>query len=570
MTLGMRLGLVTLVAQAPGSESSSHTGVIVGQVVDAISRRPVADAIVTINMNSRAPDERLGARAASAPLSVMTDDEGRFVLRDLAPGIASITASKSGWLAGAYGRVRPNGSSSSLTLTEHARVRDVEILLWRPAAISGTTRDERGEPMIGASVRALKRVMSGGRQKFVTIAQAQTDDRGAYRFGLLPPAKYIVALTPGHDPSTTTPGLAGLTTWVHRTTFFPNASRSADATVLDLAPDDDRTGVDLQAVTVRAVSVGGRVRGPSGPVANAIPSLMPDDDATDIPTFAGSISVFYDGTFRYFGVPPGQYILSFTREAGAPSQAPLPLSFNRLPSALSASEALWGALPLSVGDTDVTDLTFDLVRPPRVSGIVRFQGPLPAPGPAPPIRLLLEPADGHAKANQLAVVLEARDQEFAGAAPPGRYVVRTETSAAWKLESAMLGGRDVSDTALDIRGDEVAGLVVTLARDLPEITGSISGVSSAVTVVFFPADVEQWRDYGSSPRRLRLVRADASGIYRSGPLPPGAYFVAAIPEERAPEELDPDTLTSLARVATRVDLGRTGVRDLQLPVRQWR
>ncbi len=72
-----------------------------------------------------------------------------------------------------------------MTLDDNERVTDVVIRMWKHGVISGTVRDERGDPMVGVSVRVLRRATGG---RLASVLQTQTDDRGAYRMAALPRA----------------------------------------------------------------------------------------------------------------------------------------------------------------------------------------------------------------------------------------------------------------------------------------------------------------------------------------------------------------------------------------------
>ena len=73
-------------AQTPAPQA--RDGVITGQVVDAVSGRPVGAAIVSISGAGRAPPaaavDGLGSRSG-AP-RILTGSDGRFVFRDLPAG----------------------------------------------------------------------------------------------------------------------------------------------------------------------------------------------------------------------------------------------------------------------------------------------------------------------------------------------------------------------------------------------------------------------------------------------------------------------------------------------------
>lgn len=211
------LGVFALQAGAPQLPPPPATGLIVGQVIDGSTGRPVSGAIVSI-----AGGARPGAAAAALELETqlrlaelglvggragpgaalqptMTDTDGRFVYRDLARGNYSVSATLPGHVPGTYGRRRPEGPGRQLELGENERVTDVVVRVWKYASISGTIVDESGEPAVGLSVRTMRRVPSGGRRRWSPTGTATTDDRGMYRIATLVPGDYIVAL-----PSTVT------------------------------------------------------------------------------------------------------------------------------------------------------------------------------------------------------------------------------------------------------------------------------------------------------------------------------------------------------------------------------
>jgi hypothetical protein len=72
-------------------------------------------------------------------------------------------------------------------------------------------------------------------------------------------------------------------------------------------------------------------------------------------------------------------------------------------------------------------------------------------------------------------------------------------------------------------------------------------------VIVFPAD-RSTADVWASPRLVRHVRVDRTGSFVVTGLPPGGYFVAAIPDEMADGWQAAAFLESLSRVATRVEI----------------
>lgn len=97
---------------------------------------------------------------------VLTDANGRYVFTGLPPGRYNVGARKLGYFDGLLGdpspRLGPSPISNGvgditkrLILREDEWLLDATIALWRPGAIDGVVRDDRGEPVVGRYVRVL-------------------------------------------------------------------------------------------------------------------------------------------------------------------------------------------------------------------------------------------------------------------------------------------------------------------------------------------------------------------------------------------------------------------------------
>jgi hypothetical protein len=347
--------------QQPGS------GLILGRVVDAASGRPVAGAVVS-----------LAGGGTSSPRA-MTNANGQFVFRKLPKGRFNLTATKPGYVEGAYGRRRPGGTTRSVELDDGQRVGDIAIMVWRRAAIAGTVTDEAGEPVIGVNLNIYSRRYTAGHRRFVSSGVASTDDRGMYRFAALAPGDYIVAFVsrqvsmppdvielmrnppaptdtkaqeinrermslgafispPGFPqsmqvgpvigavdaavPPPPTGDAANAQIFMYPTLFFPNSPSAARAGVITVQSGQERDGVDLSLRPVRAARVTGAVIGPDGPMANIGVHVAPsgDEEMTDIESAATMTDG--DGNFTVPAVVAGQYVVKASRIPRPPATPP--------------------------------------------------------------------------------------------------------------------------------------------------------------------------------------------------------------------------------------------------------
>ena len=583
--------LFALAAQA--QVAPSRPGLVVGQVVDGVTGRPLGGAVVALG-GSQMP-------TAQAP-RVLVGSDGRFVFRDLRRGDYTITAAKNGYAEGAYGRTRAGGASSSLTVGDGDRLGDVVVRLWKHAAISGTIVDESGERLVGVEVRAYRRTVVAGRRRFTPTGSARTDDRGVYRLGGLIPGDYLVGTVGRHialplsalqnaGPGTQERNIAvevGLATPDDRrfavlqagdagivfgrgvptppppidgrlatypAIFHPNASAGEGAAVITVHPGEEYASADLQLAPITAVRVSGTVMGPDGPMTRVALRLHPQNTveifgAADVPSTLTDLA----GAFTFPSVPSGEYRIQLVRQARTgPGLAP---------------SLTWLDEPITVGNEDLRSL--GLVAQPglHISGRLEFDGANTRTALAG-VAITLESVDTPPGAG--AVSFTARTStngEFVSPPiPGGRYFIRVPASpSGWMFKGATVDGRDATDTPVTITAN-VPNVVVTFTDKWSGLRGTVQGAGgrdSTALVVVFPTDRDTWGSSGLNPRRVRSTKPGKTGEY-SLTLPPADYYVAAIPDEFSTEWQDPDLIDRISRVATRVTIveGERRIQDLR-------
>jgi hypothetical protein len=230
LTVRGQVAPVAPMAAGQGAPSATGTGLILGQVVDGVSGKPVGGALVTLNVSSTttvngpttgpaglgralpggAPAPRGQAPNTQAPINmstnvgrVLADGEGRFVFHDLPQGRANLTATAPGYTTGFYGAKRAGDASHAIVLTDGERFGEATIRVWKMSTISGTILDESGEPIVGVPVSALRFGMTNGQRRTSSGQTASTDDRGAYHF-LVQAGDYLVAVAAGSSTTAQT------------------------------------------------------------------------------------------------------------------------------------------------------------------------------------------------------------------------------------------------------------------------------------------------------------------------------------------------------------------------------
>jgi hypothetical protein len=386
IVVGGSLGWPPLHAQfAPPPPMPTGTGLIVGQVVDAATNNGVAGVVVTLGGGGADQPGQVVFGAGAAPvgpqrIQAMTASDGRFAFRNLAKGNYTITAAKGGYLAGGYGRRRPNGPTQSIELADGARLGPFTVPIWKHGVLTGTISDESGEPVVGITVQAMRRSISAGKRRYQNAGQATTDDRGVYRIARLVPGDYIVAivststsvpvstmdeynrLTMNNDPAGTAlmrklmetsfnilgrggiggqvrqgdtiqtvgdgptppPTAEGAKMFGYPTTFYPGTSSSAQATAIALASGEERTGIDIQVKPVPMSRISGTVVGPNGPAETVGVHLMPAETESPTDIEVAATATDRAGNFTMLGVAPGNYLLKVSqipRPASAPTTA---------------------------------------------------------------------------------------------------------------------------------------------------------------------------------------------------------------------------------------------------------
>ena len=187
--------------------------------------------------------------------SALTENNGRFVIRDIAPGRYAIYASGNGYVEQAAENGKPGSRTRILNLSPGENTSGLAFRLVPPGVITGTVYDEDGEPVMSAQVRAMRVTGSGAHRPAGESGSEQTNDLGEYRIWGLQRGKYLVAATYRAPES----GQPQPTDQVYLSTFHPSTPDASQATVVDVEPGSETSGIDVDLRQAHAVTVRGHV-----------------------------------------------------------------------------------------------------------------------------------------------------------------------------------------------------------------------------------------------------------------------------------------------------------------------
>jgi len=338
---------------------------------------------------------------------------------------------------------------------------------------------------------------------------------------------------------------------------------AAAATLIPLESGEERTGITISLRPSASVRVSGRLVAPDGSAPPPMAVRLVGDAAADVgdPGFE-TVSGMSDasGRITLIGVPPGEYVMK-----NASRLSPLAVQQGR--------PAWWLSQHVSVGTTDVADLTLSVLAPLHVEGRVELRGQSELPATS---RLL----DGN-------VVFETafnEDGQFTGQtvdrtagtfstlAEAGRYIARPPELNGWVVKSVTINDVNVTDKAFDLRSD--AKVVVIYTDQRSKVSGTVKDArgdaSPTAAVLAFPVDPRRWSGLGSNPRVIKSALATRTGAYSFEHLPPGDYYLIAIDGAATDGWSDPKVLEQLVPQATKLTVIEAQPSTLDLTVKSIR
>lgn len=276
------IGALVLAGIAP-AQAATATASISGHVTDKATGKPLAGVNVTAVTDPG---------FYGHPGSAVTDAAGNYVITGLDQGTRLVEFSAGAPYADEYWPHVPVDRLAQPIVSNAGDTRTgIDAALEQPASLSGTlTRADTGAPAAGVVVILEQRDVD---QRDQWTKYAYTDTDGHYSIGGILPGAYRVHLATGFTDAL-----------VIANQYWPTTFHSDDATLVTLAANEDRTGLDTDVMPQSIVS-GVVTRADTGvPVAGA--RIEPiDSEGYDV----GYAYTDADGHYRVGLLPPGAFTM---------------------------------------------------------------------------------------------------------------------------------------------------------------------------------------------------------------------------------------------------------------------
>lgn len=499
------------------AQQGSGTGLeIHGIATDAVTRQPMAGAHITLVEGPAIGSEREDAQGYGA----ISRSDGHFSIAGLKPGVYYLTAQHNGYL---HLPAKKPGNDT-ITLKPGEQITDAKVELTPEAVIIGHVLDENGDPVQFADV-----------QTDPAAGSARTDDRGQFRL-VLPPGKFYVhavADGPGFNQRNGVPEIRsdGAVPPVYGTTFYPGTASKDKATLIEIAPGQQMTGVDIHLVPKRSMSISGRVTGKGSPLLAVVAFTSIRDDNRGSST--QHTFTLPDGSFAISGLSPGKYRLTAnSNPAGDSSLQSRPVEVN-------------------LETVDETGVTLALVQGETLSGKVEIEGATPKLSEKLTVRLTAEPNFGESKSGETDESGNFHvDQLF----PEKLHVAVMPLPENAYIKSVRIGTAEAQDGLIDLsRGVAGASLNITVSRNGGRVEGSVIGDDGKPSPSPFTLVILAASGAAIDDSNVRPTQGGEKFTY-SG-LRPGKYRLVALdPQQFMGGRGSPETLKALVATAPEFEI----------------
>jgi hypothetical protein len=263
---------------------------------------------------------------AMPPHKAVTDSDGNYRIVNLPPGSYYVTPMSSLFVPTDSNPINQMGTP--LLLSEGENVDDINFAMARSCVITGRVTEPDGRPVIEQRVSVVSVDQPNQRPFFSPRTIFQTDDRGVYRMFGLRAGRYKVAVGQTDDGFGGGP-LTGRTGY--QTAFYPNATSTDQAKIVDLAEGDQASNIDIVVSrTLPGFAVTGMIlNGETNQAVNnvLVGLLKKSGDRNSYFPVTGLSN--QKGEFRLENIPPGTFSIYLSTQLAADVRAE-PLEFQVL------------------------------------------------------------------------------------------------------------------------------------------------------------------------------------------------------------------------------------------------
>lgn len=327
------LFLVVQQPQQPPPPKASIEGMVVriGTAEPIRARVTVSRVVVSTAPAVPTPPPIPGATPGIP--SVMTDSQGKFVVKDLETGSYRLTVAANGYARQEYGQRVFGTQGTPIDLATGQALKDVVVRLTPAGYVTGRLTDERGEPAIGVQAQLLRPSYNAqGQRTFQSGGLTRTDDRGEYRLFWVTPGRYYL-LAPAGPALNRSLELAGVgdspngIAESYAITYYPGVPDVKEASIIEVRPGVELSAIDFSIPRQRLFRIRGRLidsRTGQKPLGAAITTSS--TSITGGGTFSSAMGQSYDpasGTFEIRDVSPGPYtVTAVFQEPNTPVASP--------------------------------------------------------------------------------------------------------------------------------------------------------------------------------------------------------------------------------------------------------
>jgi Carboxypeptidase regulatory-like domain len=509
-----------------------------GIVTKPLGAEPLGSATVTL----------IPTTSGSGPMrrAVVTEDDGRFAIRDVVPGLYQLVAESPRYGQIAYGQRRPDGPGAVLSIAAGQRIADLRLSMIPTGVIAGRITGRNGEPAVSATVQALKYVYRNGKRVLQPAQMVATDERGEYRLFWLPAGQYVVAaalnevqgfiaLAKPALPGVNTPtravfqqappffadsfltanvvnrvlddGTVQEESWA--TVFYPSTTDARFAVPIDLGPGATMSGVNFSIGPTHVQRVRGRVIGATAGSFPAV-TLLPENSVVEIRAMGQAAAG--DGSFEFRGIRPGSYYLSVITRTGL----------------------VGTPVAVEVSDRDIEDLRIPLIPGIQIGANLLLDNPSEGSGPRPASGIgvfLISDNFGTTVGSNGQSQRESGKATFTDV-PPGNYQIGIDPAQDLQLEgkvfhvkSVRLGIEEANDGIQVTTDMNPTHLDIVLTSESGSLEGTVMGAGqvavTGATVVLVPA---------TGRKRSNLYQSaitDSTGRFQLSNIAPGDYKLFA-------------------------------------------